>query len=360
MSFDLNKIVRENIKKLVPYSSARDEYKAKEGIFLDANENAFGSPIKEDDSIPYNRYPDPHQIAVKNKLSRLKDLPSENIFIGNGSDEAIDILYRIFCNPGIDNAIICPPTYGMYEVSAHVNDVQIIKVPLIAETFQLDTTTILSVINENTKLIFICCPNNPTANGVAWDAIKTILETFNGIVLVDEAYIDFASYNSLISKLPDYPNLVIIQTLSKAWGMAGLRVGLAFASSEIISIFNKVKPPYNVNVASQQLAFKALDNAEQVKTWVKEIVIQREQVVNTITTLPFVLKVYPSEANFILVKVTDAKKIYNYLVRNFIVIRDRSKIELCEGCLRITIGTPAENNQLLETLKKYKGEVVQK
>lgn len=359
MSFDLNKIVRENIKKLVPYSSARDEYKAKEGIFLDANENAFGSPLTESENIAYNRYPDPQQIAVKNKLSKIKGLPVENIFIGNGSDEAIDILYRIFCNPGIDNVIICPPTYGMYEVSAHVNNVQIIKVPLTAETFQLDTTAILNAINENTKLIFICCPNNPTANGVAWNSIKTILESFKGIVLVDEAYIDFASYNSLISKLLLYSNLVIIQTLSKAWGMAGLRVGLAFASSEIISIFNKVKPPYNVNVASQQLALKALDNAEQVKTWVKEIVVQREQVVKAIAALPFVLKVYPSEANFILVKVNDAKKIYNYLVANFIVIRDRSKVELCDGCLRITIGTKAENNQLLETLKKYKGEAVQ-
>ncbi|MEO6903279.1 MAG: histidinol-phosphate transaminase [Bacteroidia bacterium] len=359
MSFDLNKIVRENIKALVPYSSARDEYKAKEGIFLDANENAFGSPLKENENIPYNRYPDPQQIAVKDKLSKIKGLPIENIFIGNGSDEAIDILYRVFCNPAIDNAIICPPTYGMYEVSAHVNNVQIIKVPLIAETFQLDTTAILNAITEHTKLIFICCPNNPTANGVSWASIKTILEKFNGIVLVDEAYIDFASYDSLISKLSLYPNLVIIQTLSKAWGMAGLRVGLAFASAEIISIFNKVKPPYNVNVASQQLALKALDNTEQVKTWVKEIVIQREYVVKAIAALPFVLKVYPSEANFILVKVNDAKKIYTYLVANFIVIRDRSKIELCEGCLRITIGTAAENSQLLETLKKYKGEVVQ-
>lgn len=353
MSFDLNIILRENIKKLVPYSSARDEYKGKDGVFLDANENAYGAPLKEKE-VQYNRYPDPLQLEVKEKLSKIKGLPVENIFLGNGSDEAIDILFRAFCNPGKDNAIICPPTYGMYEVSANINDVATIKVPLTPETFQLDTEKILKAINVNTKLIFICCPNNPTGNGVKWDAIKTILEKFNGIVLVDEAYINFASYQSLIPKLLEYPNLVIIQTLSKAWGMAGLRVGMAFASRSIIDIFNKIKPPYNINAASQKLALEALNNVDQVNTWIKEIVAEREKLAAVLLSLPFVLKIYPSEANFILVKTNDPKRIYNYLTDHKIIIRDRSSVTLCEGSVRITIGTKEENKQLIEQLKSYK------
>lgn len=354
MSFDLNNILRENIKKLVPYSSARDEYKGKDGVFLDANENSFGSPLPNDKDSNYNRYPDPLQLAVKEKLSKIKGLPVENIFLGNGSDEAIDILFRAFCNPGKDNAIICPPTYGMYEVSANINDVKTVKVPLTPETFQLDTENILKTINANTKLIFICCPNNPTGNGVKWEAIKTILEKFNGIVLVDEAYINFATYQSLIPKLLQYPNLVIIQTLSKAWGMAGLRVGMAFASQAIIDVFNKIKPPYNINAASQKLALEALNNVELVNNWIKEIVKEREKLAESLATMPFVLKIYPSEANFILVKTTDPKRIYNYLTDNKIIIRDRSSVTLCEGALRITIGTKEENKQLLDKLKNYK------
>lgn len=352
MSFDLNKIVRENIKKLVPYSSARDEYKGKDGVFLDANENAYGSPLNNEEE-KYNRYPDPLQLAVKEKLSQIKGVPVENIFLGNGSDEAIDILFRAFCNPGKDNAIVCPPTYGMYEVSANINDVKVIKVPLIPETFQLDEKEILKAINPFTKLIFICCPNNPTGNGVKWDSIKTILEKFDGIVLVDEAYINFASYQSLIPKLLQYPNLVIIQTLSKAWGMAGLRVGMAFASQAIIDIFNKIKPPYNINSASQRLALQALSKVDVVNSWIKEIVAGREQLINELAAFPFVLKIYPSEANFILVKTNDPKRIYNYLTDNKIIIRDRSNIILCEGSLRITIGTKEENKQLIEKLKSY-------
>ncbi len=354
MSFDLNNILRENIKKLVPYSSARDEYKGKDGVFLDANENSFGAPLPNDKAANYNRYPDPLQLAVKEKLSKIKGLPVENIFLGNGSDEAIDILFRAFCNPGKDNAIICPPTYGMYEVSANINDVTTVKVPLTPETFQLDTEKILKTINANTKLIFICCPNNPTGNGVKWDAIKTILEQFNGIVLVDEAYINFATYQSLIPKLLEYPNLVIIQTLSKAWGMAGLRVGMAFASQAIIDVFNKIKPPYNINAASQKLALEALNNVELVNNWIKEIVQERERLADALSSLPFVVKIYPSEANFILVKTTDPKRIYNYLTDNKIIIRDRSSVTLCEGALRITVGTKEENKQLLEKLKLYK------
>lgn len=351
--FELNNILRENIKKLVPYSSARDEYKGKEEIFLDANENSFGFPVSFDGTSKLNRYPDPLQLSVKEKLSKIKGLPIENIFLGNGSDEAIDILFRAFCNPGKDNVIFCPPTYGMYEVSANINDVEVLKVPLLAETFQLDETNILKSINSNTKLIFVCCPNNPTGNGVAWNTIKKLLETFNGIVVIDEAYINFASYRSLIPELLNFPNLVILQTLSKAWGLAGLRVGMAFASEPIIDVFNKIKPPYNINVVSQELVLKALDNIKQVNDWIKSIVEEREKLSVILNQLPFVKKVYKSEANFILVKVEDAPALYYYLTQNQIVVRDRSKVVLCDDCLRITIGTKQENEQLSSILKKY-------
>lgn len=352
--FELNNVLRENIKKLVPYSSARDEYKGKNGIFLDANENAYGSPIAMEGNSALNRYPDPLQLAVKEKLSKIKGLPIENIFLGNGSDEAIDILYRAFCIPGKDNVIVCPPTYGMYEVSANINEVEVKKVPLLPETFQLDEEKILAAINVNTKLIFICCPNNPTGNGVAWDAIKKILDTFQGIVVIDEAYINFASYRSLIPELLNYPNLVILQTLSKAWGLAGLRIGMAFASEPIIDVFNKIKPPYNINVVSQELALKALDNVSQVNEWIKTIVEQREKLSTEIVLLPFVKKVYRSDANFILVKVADAPALYYFLTQHQIVVRDRSKVVLCDDCLRITIGKKDENEQLISILKKYK------
>ncbi|MGZ3866823.1 MAG: histidinol-phosphate transaminase [Bacteroidia bacterium] len=349
MEFDLDNILRKNIANLTPYSSARDEYKGKEGVFLDANENSYGSPLDAN----YNRYPDPMQLSLKEKISKIKGLPVENIFVGNGSDEAIDILFRAFCRPAIDNAIICPPTYGMYEVSANINDVEVRKVNLLPETFQLDTENVLKNINLNTRLIFVCCPNNPTGNGVKWADIKKILEDFKGIVVVDEAYINFASYRSLISELLNYPNLVILQTLSKAWGLAGLRVGMAFASQQIIDVFNKIKPPYNINVASQQIAEEALDNIEQINSWIKTIVSQRGVVAKELEKFSFVKKVYPSDANFILVKVKEPQKIYNYLTEQQIIIRDRSKVALCEGCLRITIGTEEENTKLLNALKYY-------
>jgi len=347
--FDIDNILRRNIANLTPYSSARDEYKGKEGIFLDANENSYGSPLNND----YNRYPDPLQLSLKEKISKIKGLPIENIFLGNGSDEAIDILFRAFCRPAIDNAIICPPTYGMYEVSANINDVEVRKVNLLPDIFQLDSENILKNINQNTKLFFVCCPNNPTGNGVKWTDIKKVLDNFNGIVVVDEAYINFASYRSLIPELLNYPNLVILQTLSKAWGLAGLRVGMAFASQQIIDVFNKVKPPYNINIVSQQIALEALDNIEQINDWIKTIVKEREIISKEISTFPFVKKVYPSDANFILVKVNDAQNLYNYLVQEQIVVRDRSKVALCEGCLRITIGTEEENKKLISALKKY-------
>jgi histidinol-phosphate aminotransferase len=349
MDFNLDKLLRDNIKSLVPYSSARDEYKGKEGIFLDANENSYGSPLETD----FNRYPDPLQLTLKEKIGRVKGLRPENIFLGNGSDEAIDILFRAFCRPGRDNVIICPPTYGMYEVAANINDVAVKKVNLLPEIFQLDAKNILAAADAGTKLVFVCCPNNPTGNGVKWSDIKMILESFEGLVVLDEAYINFASYRSLIPELLNYPNLVILQTLSKAWGLAGLRVGMAFASQQIIDVFNKVKAPYNVNSVSQQIALEALDNVEQVNDWIRTIVSERERLKKELASFAFVQKVYPSEANFFLVKVDDPRRLYDYLVSRQIVVRDRSKVPLCENCLRITIGTKEENIKLLAALNSY-------
>lgn len=350
MEFNLNNILRENIKNLVPYSSARDEFKGEASVFLDANENSFGSPLPNQ----YNRYPDPLQLAVKTRLSEIKGVPPQNIFLGNGSDEAIDILFRAFCRPGIDNVITVPPTYGMYEVSANINDVSIKKVPLTPD-YQLNLEEIAAAIDEHTKLIFICSPNNPTANSINREDIETILANFSGLVVIDEAYINYSRQKSFIQELTEYSNLVVLQTLSKAWGLAGLRVGMAFASEEIIEVFNRVKPPYNINEASQQLALEALNNIDQVNAWIKETITQREKLVSDLAKLTFVTKIYPSDANFVLVKTTDARGIYNYLVEKGIIVRDRSKIELCEGSLRITVGTPAENDKLIEALKSFQG-----
>jgi histidinol-phosphate aminotransferase len=349
--FILEDLIRDNIKKLIPYSSARAEFKGEASVFLDANENAFGSPLANGGNI--NRYPDPYQIALKEKLGKIKGLPVENIFLGNGSDEAIDILYRSFCNPGKDNVVICPPAYGMYEVSADINDVELRRVSLLPETFQLDPENILEAIDEKTKLIFLCCPNNPSGNGVKWSDIRQLLENFSGLVIADEAYINYASYRSLIPELMNYPNLVILQTLSKAWGLAGLRIGMAFASQQIIDVFNKVKPPYNLNGASQQLALEALNNIELVNERIRVTVAERKLLAKKLAALSFVIKVYPSEANFLLVKVDDPGAIHEYLAQKGIVIRDRSSNELCDGCLRITIGTPEENEKLMNELISY-------
>jgi histidinol-phosphate aminotransferase len=347
--FNINNILRENIKNLTPYSSARDEFQGEASVYLDANENAYGSPLEDQ----YNRYPDPLQYNVKKRLSEIKGLPVRNIFLGNGSDEAIDILFRSFCNPGVDNVILVPPTYGMYEVSANINDVQTKKVSL-TEEFQLNLEGIAEAIDQNTKLIFICSPNNPTGNSINRDDVETLLNNFDGIVVVDEAYINFSRQKTFIQELTEYSNLVVLQTLSKAWGLAGLRVGMAFASEEIIEVMNKVKPPYNVNESSQQLALKALANVDQVNGWIKETLAQRDKLVLALKDLNFVLDIYPSDANFILVKTTDPKGIYNFLVQKGIIVRDRSKIDLCEGSLRITVGTPAENEILIDTLKNFK------
>jgi len=344
--FDLEKILRPNIKILKPYSSARNEFKGEAGVYLDANENSFGSPLAK----LYNRYPDPLQLELKNKLSKIKGVPVSSIFLGNGSDEAIDILFRAFCRPGTDNVIIPSPTYGMYEVSADINDIAINKIPL-NQNFQLPVEAIAEAGNPKTKLIFICSPNNPTGNSIYREDIEIILNNFEGIVVIDEAYINFSKQKSFIAELTEYPNLVVLQTLSKAWGLAGLRVGMAFASEQIITVFNKIKPPYNLNQASQQLALEALDNIEQVNRWIREIVAEREIVADAIRLLPYVIKVYPSDANFILVKTNKPLEIYNSLVKQGIIVRDRSRILLCEGCLRITIGTKTENNTLLNALK---------
>lgn len=347
--FDINNILRENIKRLVPYSSARDEYQGEASIFLDANENAFGSPLDQQ----FNRYPDPLQYDLKKRITEIKGVPPRNIFIGNGSDEAIDILFRSFCNPGVDNVVLVPPTYGMYEVSANINDIETRKVNL-TEDYQLNVEGIAEAVDKNTKLIFICSPNNPTGNSINRDDIQTVLANFRGIVVVDEAYINFSRQKSFIQELTEYANLVVMQTLSKAWGLAGLRVGMAFASEEIIEVMNKVKPPYNVNESSQQLALAALTNVGQVNEWIKETLAQRDRLVLALKDLEFVVDIYPSDANFILVKTTNANGIYDFLVKQGIIVRNRSKVELCEGCLRITVGTPDENTTLLQTLQNYK------
>lgn len=347
--FDLNKLLRNNIRQLVPYSSARDEFKGTAQIFLDANENSFGSPLP----TVYNRYPDPMQWKVKYKLADIKGVPPQHIFLGNGSDEVIDVLYRALCNPGVDNVILCPPTYGMYEVSAHINDVVIRNVSL-TEDFQLDMPALQQAIDEHTKLIFICSPNNPTGNSINREDIELLLNNFDGILVVDEAYINFARQKTFIQELTEYPNLVVMQTLSKAWGLAALRVGMAFASEEIINVMNKIKPPYNISQAAQELALQALGNVQQVNEWIRETVIERDKLSAALAQLPLVTKVYPSDANFVLARTADAKGIYQYLVGLGIVVRDRSKVELCAGCLRITVGTPEENETLINALAELK------
>lgn len=348
MEFNIDQLLRENIKRLVPYSSARDEFKGEASIFLDANENAFGSPLP----VAYNRYPDPLQAKLKERIAEIKGVPGQHIFLGNGSDEVIDIVYRAFCNPGTDNVIICPPTYGMYEVSAHINDVTLRKVPLTPD-FQLDLGGIEAAVDEHTKLIFICSPNNPSGNAFHREDIEAVLHNFHGIVVIDEAYINYSRHRSFIQELTEYPNLVVMQTLSKAWGLAALRVGMAFSSTVIVGIMNKIKPPYNINQASQELALEALGQVSQVNEWIRETVRERETLARALENLPIVQKVYPSDANFLLVKTDAPREIYEFLVQKGIIVRDRSKVMLCEGCLRITVGTPAENGTLLEAIGSF-------
>jgi histidinol-phosphate aminotransferase len=336
--FNLEKIVRKNILALQPYSSARDEYKGKDAVFLDANENPFGA---------LNRYPDPKQLELKKKLSEIKNITTENIFVGNGSDEVIDLAYRIFCEPGKEKALTFTPTYGMYDVSAGINDVVLIKVPL-TDDFQINFDTIENYLkDENVKLIFICSPNNPTGNNI--DNIEKIIENFNGIIFIDEAYIDFSNAESLIKKIAQYPNIIISQTFSKAWGLAAARVGTAYASKAIIDLYNKVKPPYNVSKLNQDEALKtllAIDNFEKNKNI---ILGEREKLVKNLSALPIVKKIYPSDANFILAEVDDANNIYELLVEAKVITRNRNSV--VKNCLRITVGSEEENEKLVKALK---------
>jgi histidinol-phosphate aminotransferase len=351
--FNLEKITRENIKSLVPYSSARDEFSGSAKVFLDANENAFGSPLMK----WYNRYPDPHQQKLKDAIGAVKSVDVAKIFLGNGSDECIDILYRCFCNPGKDNIVICPPTYGMYEVSANINDVAVRRAPL-QDDFQLDLVHIENLVDENTKMIWICSPNNPTGNSMDRADIEAVLNNFNGLVVIDEAYINYSRHKSFVGELNDYPNLVVLQTFSKAWGMAGLRLGMAFALPGVVEIMNRVKPPYNINQVTQDLVLQALEDVGQVTDMIKETVQMRVALKGVFEKIPFIEKVYASDANFLLVKMKDAKKVYEFLLSKEIVVRDRSNVILCDNCLRITIGTEAENTLLVDALCDW--QVLQK
>lgn len=342
----LQTLVRPNILGLEPYHSARDEYQGKTAsVFLDANENPYNTP--------YNRYPDPLQWNLKEKLAPVKRVRPEQIFLGNGSDEAIDLVFRIFCRPGVDNVVSFTPTYGMYEVCAEINDVEYRTVPL-EEDFRLNAGKLLAAVNERTKVIFLCTPNNPTGNDLDHQEIKKILTEFEGIVVVDEAYSDFSSLPPFREVLDSYPNLVVLNTFSKAWGCAAIRLGMAFASPEIIALFNKVKYPYNVNELTQKEALRQLGQQRHLQTWLSAIKTERGNMLHAFSLLPLCRKVYPSNANFFLAKVTDADRIYNYLVDKGIIVRNRNNVALCGNCLRITIGTVDENAALLSALINFK------
>ena len=341
----LEKLCRKNIWDLAPYSSARNEYAGREArVFLDANENPYNQP--------FNRYPDPLQLELKDALSKVKGVPAENIFLGNGSDEAIDLPYRCFCNPGIDNVVAIEPTYGMYKVCADINDVEYRPV-LLDEHYQITADKLLAATDAHTKIIWLCTPNNPTGNCLKREEVIKVIEGFEGLVIVDEAYSDFSAQKTLRSELAKYPNLIVLNTMSKAWGCAAIRLGMAFASQEIISIFNKVKYPYNVNQLTQQQALEALKDPFEVDNWVKVLLQERSRMMDAFEMLPICLKVYPTEANFFLAKMTDATKIYNYLVDQGIIVRNRDRVQLCQNCLRITIGTKTENSELIAALRQY-------
>ena len=341
----LEQLVRKNIWSLAPYSSARDEYSGKEAhVFLDANENPYNSP--------FSRYPDPLQRELKARLERVKGVPTDNIFIGNGSDEAIDLVYRIFCEPNRDNVVSCAPTYGMYQVCADINDVEY-RTVLLDGLFQLQAEKLLAACDNHTKVIWLCSPNNPTGNSLDRAKILKVIEGFDGIVVVDEAYIDFAQQLSLRQELPTHPNLIILQTMSKAWGSAAIRLGMAFASKEIIAIFNKVKYPYNINLLTQRQALEMLSDPFEVDKWVKTLLTERNRLMQAFLDLPICEQLYKTDANFFLARMTDAQKIYDYLVTRGIIVRNRTHIQLCHNCLRITVGTRSENNELLAALRQY-------
>ena len=342
----LEELVRPNIWSLSPYTSARDEYQGKDAkVFLDANENPYNAP--------FNRYPDPLQRDLKARVSQIKGVAPDSIFFGNGSDEAIDLMYRIFCTPGKDNAVAIEPTYGMYGVCADINYVEYRRV-LMDENFQPDADKILAATDANTKLIFFCSPNNPSGNNIDRKVIDKVLAAFDGIVIVDEAYIDFAGVPSYLEQLTSLPNLIVLQTFSKAWGMAGIRLGMAFAQPEIIGIMNKVKYPYNINLLTQKRAMEEVMQHDRVQEWVNSILKERTRLMSAFAKLDCTLRVYPSDANFFLARVKDAKATYDYLVDRGIIVRNRSKIALCGNSLRVTVGTAPENNALIDALKNYK------
>ncbi|ALD22618.1 histidinol phosphate aminotransferase [Hymenobacter sp. DG25A] len=348
--FNLDSLVRPNIRTMKPYSSARDEFQGEAHVMLDANENSLGSAGPE----RFNRYPDPMQRAVKAELALLKGVRPEQIFLGNGSDEAIDLLVRLTCTPGQDSILILPPTYGMYEVAANLNDVRIERLPLTAD-FQLSAETVAGVLASEAKLVFLCSPNNPTGNLLHANAIEEILRGFRGLVVVDEAYADFAAAPSWTSHLDEFPNLVVLQTFSKAWGLAGLRLGMAFASPEVIGYLNKIKPPYNVSEATQQHALQALRDAARFEQMRRELLIGRDWLQERLPAVDIVEQVFPSDANFLLVRFRpDATAVYDFLLGRGIVVRNRTTQPGCAGTLRLTVGTPEENKQLLQALQEYK------
>jgi histidinol-phosphate aminotransferase len=338
---NLDNLLRANIRSLQPYSSARDEFKGEASVYLDANENPYNAP--------FNRYPDPLQWKVKEQISKVKKVAPENIFLGNGSDEPIDLLYRAFCEPRQDNVVAIEPTYGMYKVCANINDVEYRKV-LLDKNFDFSSEELIKAADQNTKLIWLCSPNNPTGNSLNREEIFSVLNSFKGIVVLDEAYIDFASEKSFSEFLSQFPNLVILQTFSKAWGSAAIRLGMAFASTEIIAILNKIKYPYNINILTQQQALITIENAGQTADWVKTLLAERTKLIEDLKKLSIVQHIYPTDSNFVLVKVNDANYTYNYLVEKGIIVRNRSSVSLCIGCLRITVGTPEENKILIKTL----------
>ncbi len=344
MNFNINNLIRENIKSMKPYSSARDEFEdfdTADMIFLDANENPFQNGV--------NRYPDPQQSNVKVVLAKQKNVKTNQILLGNGSDEVLDLIFRAFCEPKVDNVITLPPTYGMYSVLANLNNIENREV-LLSNEFQPQVEQILNAVDENTKIIFLCSPNNPTGNSFSDEKVLKLVENFKGLVVIDEAYIDFSEKESWLPKIDEYPNLIITQTLSKAYGLAGIRLGICYASAEIISVLNKIKPPYNVNELTQLRALERLNNPEKVNTEIASIIRQREQLLKVLVDVKFVEKIYPTEGNFILIKVDDANKRYDELISKGIVIRNRTTQPLCENTLRLTIGTEEENNKLIETL----------
>lgn len=341
---DIYELLRENIKNMQPYSCARDEFKGEASVYLDANENPYNGP--------YNRYPDPLQMEVKTAISKVKNVPVENIFLGNGSDEPIDLLYRAFCEPRRDNVVAIEPTYGMYKVCAAVNDVEYRKV-LLNDNFDIEAFKLIDSANLNTKIIWLCSPNNPTGNSLNTDEILKVLQWFRGIVVVDEAYIDFSAKQSFTSYIAQYPNLVVLQTLSKAWGNAAIRLGMAFASVEVIDVLNKIKYPYNINILTQEHAKKVLANPSQTTKWVETIIAERAQLINKLKELELVKYIYPTDANFVLAKVDNANITYNWLVNKGIIVRNRSTVSLCGNCLRITVGTPDENKTLIDALTEF-------